>query len=82
MVYQYYTIEIKRNQSGELAHEVNWAYDEDPEQANLKAQSLYYDKLSKAAVSEYASHSVTLISDEGYPVMYQCFKHPQTETNQ
>lgn len=71
---QFYIIEIKEV-NGEYEHEVSWAYDEDTDKARLKGESLYYAKLSAAAVSEFAQHSVTLISDEGFPVMNQCYKH-------
>ena len=33
MVYQYYIIEIKRDTTGELEHQVHWAFDENREQA-------------------------------------------------
>lgn len=72
---QFYIIEIKQLSNGEYEHEVSWAFDADADAARLKGESTYYDKLSKAAVSNYAQHSVTLISDEGFPVMNKCYKH-------
>ena len=74
MVKQYYIIEIKRV-NGELEHNVTWAFDEDADKARLKGESAYYAKLSEACLSNTDSHSVTLISDEGFPVMHNCFKH-------
>lgn len=76
---QYYIIEIKRNATGELEHNVEWAFDQDPNQAKLKGESLYYAKLSEAAISTYLSHSVTLISDTGDPCMNRCYYHEVSE---
>lgn len=75
MVSQFYIIEISRNAEGELAHDVSWVWDDDAEQARLKAESAYYAKLSQAAVSNKMTHSVTLITDTGVPVMNYCYKH-------
>lgn len=72
---QLYIIEIKKLANGEFEHEVSWAFDEDANKARLKGESTYHAKLAEAAISEYESHAVTLISQEGFPIMYQCYKH-------
>lgn len=75
MVTQFYIVEIKRNTNGELEHNVTWVFDTDSEKARLKAESAYYSLLSQAAVSEFATHSVTLLTDIGVPIMNYCYKH-------
>ena len=72
---QFYIYEIKQLPNGEFEDDRAWAYDEDPDKARLKGESIFYDKLSKASVSNYAKHSVILVSDEGFPVMNKCYKH-------
>lgn len=84
MVTQFYIIEIQQNKAGEYGHIVHYAFDENPDTARLKAESKYHEILASAAVSETLKHSATIISDEGFPVMYQCYKHtfeePEVET--
>lgn len=75
---QYYILEIQQYANGELGHLVHWAFDEDPEKARLKGESKYYEVLSAAAVSELPMHSAILVSQEGFPVMHQCYKHEPT----
>lgn len=75
MLFQYYIIEIQRNQAGEFGHIVHYAYDENADRARLKAESKYHEVLAAAAVSEMATHSATLIDSEGNALMNQCYKH-------
>lgn len=75
MVTQYYIFEVTRNQAGELAHDVSWAWDENPDTARLKGESAYYTKLAAAAVDNKLSHAVTLLSQEGVCVMTKCYYH-------
>ena len=84
---QYYIIEIQQNKEGEYGHIVHYVFDENPEQARLKAESKYHEILSSAAISETLKHSAIIISDEAFPVMYQCYKHTfeveeEMETNE
>ena len=72
---QYYIIEIQQNKEGEYGHIVHYVFDENPEQARLKAESKYHEILSSAAISETMKHSAIIISDEAFPVMFQCYKH-------
>ena len=79
---QFYIYEIKQLPNGEFEDNREWAYDEDPDKARLKGESIFYEKLSEASVSNYAKHSVILVSDEGFPVMNKCYKHevqPESE---
>lgn len=81
MVYQYYVIEITRNANGELAHNVYWAWDENQDTARLKGESKYYEVLSDAAISEYAEHSVILISSDCYPIYNKSYTHATDTTS-
>mgnify|MGYP003571252311 CR=1 FL=1 len=72
---QFYIVEIQQTQAGEYAHIVHWAFDEDPDKAQLKAESKYYTVLAAAAVSELKSHAAILFSAEGFPMMNKCYKH-------
>lgn len=74
-MYQFYTVEITKTHDGELAHDVKWHWDEDATKAQQKAESKFHEIMSRAAVSEYALHSAILFSEEGFPIMNQCYKH-------
>lgn len=74
-MYQNYVVEIRKNAAGEYEHDVFWAYDEDADQAMLKAESKYHEVLSRAAVSTYAEHSAILFTSEGFPKDHKCYKH-------
>lgn len=76
---QYYVIEIQQYANGEYGHIVHFAYDIDPNKARLKGESKYHEVLAAAAVSELPSHAATLLGSDGFPVMYQCYKHGQEE---
>ena len=80
MLTQFYIIEIQQNKDGEYGHLVHWVFDEDPTKARLKAESKYHEILSAAAVSDTLKHSAIIISDEAFPVMFQCYKHEAEET--
>lgn len=72
---QFYVIEIQQYQNGEFGHIVHWATDADPEKARMKGESKYHEVLAAAAVSDLPSHAACMISAEGFPIMYQCYKH-------
>lgn len=40
-----------------------------------EAKSEYHIKLGYAAISEVAVHAVTMYTEEGFPVMHECYKH-------
>jgi len=81
-MYQYYIVEIQKNQDGEYGHLVHWAFDADPDVARQKAESKFHEVLSAAAVSSAAMHSATLISDEGVPLRNECYKHAPDPTQE
>ena len=72
---QYYIVEVQQYANGEFGHIVHYAYDEDANKAQLKAESKYYEVLSAAAVSELPSHAAILFSAEGFPMMNKCYHH-------
>ena len=72
---QFYILEIKKSYSGEFEHQIYYAWDENPNKARLKAEAKYHEILSLAAVSDTAEHSAIIVSDEGFPVVNQCYKH-------
>lgn len=78
-MYQYYIMEIQQYQDGSYGDIKHFAYDEDQNKARLKAESKYYEVLSAAAISELSSHAAILFSSEGFPIMYQCYKHDVTQ---
>lgn len=72
-MYQFYVIEIKKNAAGEYEHNVFWAYDENLDLAQRKAEAKAYELLQVAALSETQTHSVTVLSDEGFEVFNKCY---------
>lgn len=57
---------------------MEWTYDVNPDLAQRKAESKAYDMLKAAALSETITHSVTVMSDEGFTVLNKCYHnvHP------
>ena len=76
---QFYIVEIKQNQADEYEHEVFWAWDDDPEMAQFKAEAKYHEILSRAAVSTNKVHAAIIFSTEGFPIVHQCYKHSPPE---
>lgn len=74
-MYQYYIIEIQKNQNQQFSHDVFFAFDTDSTVALQKAESKYYERLSQAAVSNNPLHSVCLLSCYGKPLHYQAYEH-------
>ena len=77
-MYQYYIVEIQTHEDGSFGHLVHWAYDEDADKARLKGEAKFHEVLAAAAVSELPAHSAIMFSTEGFPIMYQCYKHAVT----
>lgn len=66
---KYIVIELQKNEAGVVSNIVT-AYD-----TLAAAESAYYTILAAAAISALPVHSAVLISEDGYPVMHNCFKH-------
>ena len=77
---QYYILEIQRYQNGEYGHLVHFAYDEDANQARLKAESKYHEVLAAAAISNLLMHSAVLIAANGTTIMHQSYTHAPVPT--
>lgn len=78
-MYQFYIIEIKKFPNGEYEHNVEWAFDADQDLAQRKAESKAYDKLKAAALSNTVTHSVAVLSDEGFTVLNKVYHNAQAE---
>lgn len=72
---QFYVVEIQQYQDGSYGHIVHFTYDENPQQAQLKAESKYHEVLAAAAVSNLPSHAAIMFTAEGFPMMNHCYKH-------
>lgn len=80
MLHQFYVIEIKQYPNGEYEHNLYWEYDEDQDLARRKAESKAYDLLRTAALSNTITHSVTVLSDDGFRGLGNCYHNvPHTE---
>ena len=67
----YYIVEIQKNADGSCAHLVQTA------PTRNEAESKYHGVLSVAAVSALAAHSAIVFSDEGFPILNQCYTHEE-----
>ena len=65
----YVVIELQKNTDGAVANIVN-AYE-----TQAEAESKYHSILAAAAISELPCHSAIIVSEEGFPVAHQCYKH-------
>ena len=72
----FYIVEIQKQADGTFAHLVQTA------ETRNEAESRYHGVLSFAAVSELPQHSAIVFSDEGFPVLHQCYKHGAGETEE
>lgn len=62
-------IELQKSAEGIVSNIVT----DHPTQA--EAESKYYSILASAAVSKVPIHSAIIVSEEGFPVKHQCYKH-------
>jgi hypothetical protein len=76
---QYYIVEIQQYADGSYGHIVHYAYDTDPTQARLKAESKYHEVLAAAAISALPSHAAIMFRADGVPMFNQCYTHPLPE---
>lgn len=65
----YIVIELQKNADGVVSNIVT-SHETLPE-----AESKYYSVLAAAAVSQIPVHSAIIVSEEGFPVKHQCYKH-------
>ena len=62
-------IELQKNAQGEVSNIVTSHTSLDD------AKSKYHLILSAAAVSEIPVHSAIIVSEDGYPVAHECYRH-------
>ena len=65
----YIVIELQKDAKGVVSNIVT-SYEHLEE-----AESKYYSILAAAAVSKIPVHSAIIVSEEGFPVKHQCYKH-------
>lgn len=66
---KYIVIELQKNADGALTHLVT------NHNTLAEAESKFYSILAYAAVSEIPAHSAIIVSEEGFPVKHNCYKH-------
>lgn len=65
----YIVIELQKSTEGTVSNIVT-------SHNNLaEAESKFYSVLAAAAISAIPVHSAILVSEEGFPVKHQCYKH-------
>lgn len=65
----YIVIELQKNAEGVVSNIVT------SHETLAEAESKYYSVLATAAVSEIPVHSAIIVSEEGFPVRHECYKH-------
>ena len=66
---KYIVIELQKNAEGVVSNLVT------AHETLAEAESKYHSILAAAAVSTIPVHSAIIVSEEGFPVKYQCYKH-------
>lgn len=64
----YFVIELQTN-GGQTAHLVT------SHATREAAESKYHTVLAAAAVSAVEKHAAIIVSEEGFPIMHQCYIH-------
>lgn len=62
-------IELQKNENGTVSNIVT------EHSTQAEAESKYHFVLASAAVSDIPVHSAVIVSEEGFPLMHQCYKH-------
>lgn len=65
----YIVIELQKSTEGVVSNMVT-SYN-----SLAEAESKYYSVLAYAALSDIPVHSAIIVSEEGFPVKHQCYKH-------
>ena len=65
----YIVIELQKNAQGTVSNIIT------DHQSLAEAESKYHAILSNAAISEVPTHSAVILSEDGFPVKHQCYKH-------
>lgn len=62
-------IELQKSENGAVSNIVT------EHSTQAEAESKYHAILAAAAVSNVPVHSAIIVSEEGFPLMHQCYKH-------
>lgn len=65
----YIVIELQKNTEGVVSNIVT------SHNTLAEAESKFYTILASATVNEVPVHSAIIVSEEGFPVRHQCYKH-------
>jgi len=65
----YIVVELQKNTEG-LVSNIVTSYN-----TLAEAESKFYSILAAAAISNVPVHSAIIVSEEGFPVKHQCYKH-------
>lgn len=65
----YIVIELQKNAEGVVSNLVS------AHNTLAEAESKFYSILASAAINEVPVHSAIIVSEEGFPVRHQCYKH-------
>ena len=65
----YIVIELQKNADGQVANLVT------SHNTLAEAESKFYSILASAAISTIPVHSAIIVSEEGFPVKHNCYKH-------
>lgn len=66
---KYIVMEMQKNPEGTVS---NLVTDHD---TLAEAESKFYTILASAAINDVSVHSAIIVSEEGFPVKYRCYKH-------
>ena len=66
---KYIVIEMQKNAEGLVSNLVT------SHNTLAEAESKFYTILASAAINEVPVHSAIIVSEEGFPVKHQCYKH-------
>lgn len=62
-------IELQKNADGNVANIVT------QHATQAEAESAYHSILASAAISNVPVHSAVIVTEEGFTLMHQCYKH-------
>lgn len=65
----YIVIELQKNNEGVVSNLVT------SHNTLAEAESKFYSILASAAINSVPVHSAIIVSEEGFPVRHQCYKH-------
>ena len=66
---KYIVIEMQKTAEGQVANLVT------AHNTLAEAESKFYTILASAAINDVPVHSAIIVSEEGFPVKHQCYKH-------